>query len=236
MEQNAVVERLKEYGQTRTGSHWDGLDVETEQLLRKSAFAFLVAVAFDRGMPWQKAWQIPTEIHRKGLLDPVLLAFKSETELKELLDGLPVRPRYGGAKTLSDAAKLVCDRFNGDAEAIWRGKSPAEVEKTLERIHGVGAGIAAMTTRILRDEFGCFKGQEWQIDVKPDVHLLRVFRRTGLIEGASKRAALQAARDLSPEFPGELDWPAWSIGKQWCHQTAPDCARCPLAPDCPKRI
>ncbi len=236
MEQNAVVERLKEYGQTRAGSHWDGLDADTEKLLRGCPFAFLVAVVFDRGMPWQKAWQIPTEIHRRGLLDPALLASKTETELCELLNGLQVRPRYGGAKTLSDAAKLVCDRFNGDAEAIWRGASPAKVQQRLQRIHGVGAGIATMTTRILRDEFDCLRGQEQQIDVKPDIHLVRVFRRTGLTESASAKEALFAARDLSPEFPGELDWPAWSIGKQWCHQTAPDCARCPLAPDCPKRI
>ena len=217
-------------------SHWDGLDEDIKKLLRKCPFAFLIAVAFDRGMPWQKAWQIPTEMHRRGLLNPALLASKSLEELQELLNGLPVRPRYGGAKTLSDAAKLVCDQCKGDAAAIWRGKSPAEVQQTLQRIHGVGPGIATMTTRILRDEFGCFTGKEQQIDVKPDIHLVRVFRRTGLTESASANEALYAARHLNPEFPGELDWPAWAIGRQWCHQTAPDCARCPLARDCPKRI
>ena len=67
-------------------------------------------------MPWQAAWRIPTEIIRKGWLDPALLASKDEAEL----EGLKVRPRWGaktGAKTLSDAAKLVQDQF----ESGFRG-------------------------------------------------------------------------------------------------------------------
>lgn len=51
-----------------------------------------------------------------------------------------------------------------------------------KNVYGIGPGIAAMTTRILHDDFNCFGGQEPQIDVKPDVHLLRVFRRLGLID------------------------------------------------------
>ena len=152
---------------------------------------------------------------------------------------LAVRPRYGakqGARTLSDAARLVWERFGGDAGAIWKDASPAEVEKTLQEIHGLGAGIASMATRILRDDFGCFRGQERQIDVKPDVHLVRVFRRLGIIDGDSANEAIRTARRLNPEFPGELDWPAWWIGQKWCHPTEPDCARCPLTGDCAKRM
>ena len=213
--------------------------METGRLIRKSPFAFLIAVAFDRGMPWQKAWRIPTEIDRQGLLDPALLASKSETELRGLLDGLAVRPRYGakqGARTLSDAARLAWERFGGDAGTIWRDASPAEVEKTLQEIHGLGAGLASMATRILRDDFACFRGQERQIDIKPDVHLVRVFRRLGIIDGDSATEAIRAARRLNPEFPGELDWPAWWIGQRWCRPTEPDCAQCPLTGDCAKRM
>lgn len=239
MKPQAIVERLKAVGQTRRKADWSKLDDETRELVQENPFAFLIAVAFDRGMPFEKAWRIATEIERQGLLDPALLASKSETELAGLLDGLPVRPRYGarqGAKTLSDAARLVCERFGGDAGAIWKDASPAEVHKTLQEIHGLGAGIASMTTRILRDDFGCFRGQERHIDVKPDVHLMRVFRRLGIIDGESKNEAIRTARRLNPEFPGELDWPAWWIGRKWCHPTGPDCARCPLTDECAKRV
>ena len=239
MEPQAIVERLKAVGQARRKADWSELDDETRELVRENPFAFLIAVAFDRGMRFEKAWRIPTEIDRQGLLDAALLASKSETELAGLLDGLPVRPRYGarqGAKTLSDAARLVWDRFGGDAGAIWKDTSPTEVEKTLQEIHGLGAGIASMTTRILWDDFGCFRGQERQIDVKPDVHLMRVFQRLGIIDGKSKNEAIRTARRLNPEFPGELDWPAWWIGRKWCHPTGPDCARCPLTDECAKRV
>ena len=151
----------------------------------------------------------------------------------------PLRPRYGsrqGAKTLSDAANLVHGRFGGSAGAIWEHASPAEVEKTLQEIYGLGSGIAAMATRILHDDFGCFRGQERQIDVKPDVHVVRVFRRTGLTESESGDQAIRAARRLSPAFPGALDWPAWRIGQLWCHAREPQCDACPLTSVCPRRI
>lgn len=235
----AVIERLKGFGRTHRDSDAGALDQKTETLVRQNPFAFLVAVAFDRGMPWEKAWRIPTEIDQRGLLDPVRLAARDEADLAELLDGIAVRPRWGtteGAKTLSDAARFVVERFGGDAGAIWNDSSPAEVEKILQEIHGLGPGIASMATRILHDDFGCFVGQERQIDVKPDVHLVRVFVRAGLSDSDSANEVMRTARRLNPEFPGELDWPAWRIGQVWCHPTEPDCGGCPLTEDCAKRF
>ncbi len=235
----AIVECLKDFGHNRPNSDWSELDSDTERLIKGNPFALLLAVAFDRGMPWQKAWQIPAEIHQKGVLDPKLLASMSKAELIDLLNSLPFLPRYGakqGARTLSEAAHLVCERFDGDAGAIWKNAAPAEVEKTLQEIHGIGAGIASMTTRILLEDFGCFRGQERQIDVKPDSLLLRVFRRAGLIDKESEDQARRAARRLNPEFPAALDWPAWRIGQDWCHPKKPTCATCPLTRVCAKRI
>lgn len=236
----AIAAQLKEIGEKLTTEpNWSELEPETENLIRTNSFAFLVAVAFDRGMPWQQAWRIPAEIERNGCLDPKRLASMSDAELVELLKSLPIRPRWGvkqGAKTLSDAARLVWEQFDGDAAAIWTSSSPAEVEKTLQGIHGLGAGIASMATRILHDEFECFQGQEHQIDVKPDSLLLRVFKRTGLIEEESEKQARQVARKLNREFPGALDRPAWRIGQVWCRPKQPKCTCCPLTTVCAKHI
>ena len=234
-----VVELLKEFGKRYAGREWAELDAESLSLVQSNPFAFLIAVAFDQGMPWQEAWQIPTEIKRRGKLDPKRMASMSQAELIDLLESLPRRPRWGtknGARTLSDAACLVYERFNGEAEAIWTNSSPAEVQRTLRGIHKIGRGIASMATRILHDDFGFFRGQERQIDVKPDTHLIRVFQRLGFIDSDSEKEAVSAARHINPEFPGALDLPAWWVGNRWCHPTRPDCARCPLTKVCPKRI
>ena len=96
MEPRAVVKRLKEFGRTRAAfSDWSELDGETRTLIQGDPFAFLIAVAFDRGMRWEQAWRIPAEIKLKGCLDPAQLASKGEPELVGLLEDLAVRPRWG---------------------------------------------------------------------------------------------------------------------------------------------
>ena len=92
-----------------------------------------------------------------------------------------------------------------------------------------------MVIRILRDDWGMFRGQEREIDVKPDVHVKRVFKRTGITQTEYESEAVTAARRLNPDFPGELDWPAWDIGMKWCRPTSPLCRDCPLTAACPKR-
>ena len=236
---DAIALRPKAFGKTLPDSDIRaGLDPDTMSLIERKPFAFLVAVAFDRGMPWEKAWQIPAEIDRKGHLDPERIASMTQDELIELLNSLPTLPRYGavqGAKTLADCAQLTCHRFGGDAAAIWKTSSPAEVEKTLQGIHGIGAGIASMAIRILHDDFGYFKGKEGQIDVKPDSLLLRVFRRAGLIDSESEDQARRVAQRLNPEFPGALDRPAWRVAQLWCRPREPECPNCPLTEVCAKR-
>jgi endonuclease III len=47
---------------------------------------------------------------------------------------------------------------------------------------------------------------------------------------------LQAARELSPDYPGKLDLGAWFVGRTWCPPTRPDCEGCRLKAVCPKLI
>ncbi len=230
----ALIEHRKKNYRSDRGS----LPKDIGDLLFTNPFAFLVGSAFDRGMIWQNAWEIPYWIHRKGKLDASILATVGEPGLQHLLESLPVKPRYGcvaGARTLSDAADLVI-RFDpgGDANAIWDRVSPSEVQKRLEAVHGIGPGIAHMIIRILRDDWGKFEGSEHEIDVKPDVHVMRVFKRTGLTRSENEREAVEAARRLNPTFPGELDWPAWNIGQRWCRPSRPLCGGCPLTAVCPQ--
>jgi hypothetical protein len=45
---------------------------------------------------------------------------------------------------------------------------------------------------------------------------------------------IAVARDLHPDRPGALDFPAWDIGRRWCRPQAPDCDRCVLSQVCPR--
>ena len=232
-----IVNRLKEYRNQHYVSGRNQLPKHIGDLVYTNPFAFLVGAIFNRRMDWKKVQEIPYYIRKKGKLDAATLAAMTEDKLEDLLRGLDVKPVNcrEGAQTLKDAATLVQD-LNGDACAIWRGYSPAEVEKRLQRIRGVGSGIASMITFILHDDFQLFQGQEWQIDIKPDTHVVRVFQRTGLTRSPSANEARRAAWMRNPDFPGELDWPAVTIGREWCHAKRPTCRKCPLTKVCPKLI
>lgn len=233
-----LVGTLKDYQRRHYVSDISRLPGGVGDLVSTNSFAFLIGAVFDRGMPWRKAWSIPYELNSRGMLDSAILAGMTEPELATLLESLPVRPRYGcvrGAETLKDSAMLVGE-FHGDTAAIWRDVLPPVVEKRLQRIRNVGPGIASMVVRILHDDWGRFGGWEQEIDVKPDVHVMRVFKRAGFISIESEDMARNAARELNPDFPGELDWPAWEIGQKWCKAREPKCSSCPLGSICPKYI
>jgi len=234
----AVVGALKEHRRKHYRSDASELPEHVGALVYSDPFAFLVGAAFDRGMPWRRAWEIPYWINRRGMLSAATLSAMEKSGLQRLLESLPVKPRYGcrqGAETLKGAAALVME-FGGEAAAIWENASPSQVEERLTGIYGVGQGLAAMTIRILRDDWGMFRGSERDIDVKADVHVRRVFKRAGLIPIEDEGSAVRAARRLNPDFPGELDWPAWDIGMKWCAPKDPNCCACPLTKACPKRI
>ncbi len=240
----SVVKALKQFRDRNynpgvpSDRNFGNVPAYARDLVLNDPFAFLVGASFDRGMLAGRAWELPYQIKRKGILNPSVLASMTYLDLEHLIDSLPKRPRYGsikGAKTLKDAAMLAM-KFGGDASAIWRDASPTQVSRRIQSIYGVGPGIAYMAIRILRDRLGVFAGQENEIDVKADVHVMRVFKRTGLTLSESESEAVNAARRLNPQYPAELDWPAWIIGQEWCRPSNPNCPSCPLTAVCRKRL
>jgi endonuclease III len=75
-----------------------------------------------------------------------------------------------------------------------------------------------------------------QIDIKPDVHTMRVLYRLGASQAMTDQAAVIAARKLNPEFPGTLDFSLWNIGRTWCRPIAPLCSACGIGSICTKRF
>jgi len=236
----ALVQALLDYRARQKSGGPFTKSADADRFLRQNSFAFLMAASIDRGARAEAVWETPFLLYKRlGHLDPAMLSNLTADHLEIILRSLSRRPRFPrqAAQTIISLARLVRHRFLGDAGRIWQDKQPHEVTQTLDRIWGVGSGIAHMIVRILIDEYGYDPGPEGlpQIDIKPDVQVRKVFYRTGIAPDRNENTSVQVARQLHPGFPGLLDWPAWEIGRTWCKEHNPKCNDCPLRDVCLKR-
>ncbi|MFQ5590128.1 MAG: hypothetical protein ACE5HE_03095 [Phycisphaerae bacterium] len=136
-------------------------------------------------------------------------------------------------------AQLVARACGGDARNIWKDQPATVIKQTLQRIHGIGPGIAGMVVILLDtlEEVSLRPEDYAEMDPKPDVHVRRVFQRLGWCgRNPTERAVIEAARRLYPPYPVKLDGPAWHIGRTWCHAEHPDCGACPMTHTCPRIV
>lgn len=234
------IEKLLEFGKTVDAQELvPVLEEEAAELIKKDPFAFALAGVLDRGTKAEIIWTIPYYIKKQlGDLDPYFFANASLEELERIIQILPVKPRYvtDAPRTLRGLSRIVVTECDGQTQRLWENRSSSAVKATFERIYGVGPGIASMIILLLERWFGVhFDDVDHRnMDVKPDVHIIRVFHRLGFIDESDSRSVLEAARRLNPNYPGELDSPAWVIGRTWCTASIPKCKRCPVNEVCPK--
>lgn len=213
---------------------------EAAQLAVSDPYAFSIATCLDRGTKSDIIWTIPYDIQQfLGHLDPHRIYRMSLEELAALFAGLPRRPRYvsDAPRTLNELTRIVVEECGGDASNIWKGKRASEVKRTFLSIYGVGPGIANMAVLLIEAAFPIRFDDidRRQMDIKPDVHTIRVLYRLGVSQAMTEQAAVEAARELNPEYPGALDGPLWNIGRTWCDAIAPRCFACCVEDVCAKR-
>ncbi|MHC3129365.1 MAG: hypothetical protein IBV52_04735 [Candidatus Bathyarchaeota archaeon] len=236
---NSRVEKLLEFAKTVNAEELvPVLEKEASELIN-DPFAFALAGVLDRGTKAELIWTIPYYIKKQlGELNPYFFVNASIEDLEELFQKLPKKPRYinDAPYTVKGLAEIIVNEYNGQAQKLWENRSSKAVKATFERIYGVGPGIASMIILLLERWFKVhFDDVDHRnMDVKPDVHIIRVFQRLGFISKPTSTAALNAARKLNPEFPGALDSPAWYIGRNWCTASMPKCDQCPITEVCPK--
>lgn len=130
-------------------------------------------------------------------------------ELAELFNELPRKPRYvnDAPKTVRDLTRFVIEQCSGDSSLVWEGRHAADVNRILRSIHGVGPGIANMGVLLIEKAFGMrFRDLDRSgMDIKPDVHTVRVLYRLGASDAETIEAAIAASRLMNPSFPGGLD-------------------------------
>jgi len=93
-----------------------------------------------------------------------------------------------------------------------------------------------MATNILVRDFGVEVKDKTGIDISYDIHIRRVFLRTGLASKDDMNLMIKEARKLNPKYPGVLDNPCWIIGRKHCHPQDPECNNCPISNVCPKLV
>jgi endonuclease III len=211
------------------------------QLVIGDPYAFAIAVCLDRGTKADLIWTIPYYIKNDlGHLDPNKIYQMSVFDLESLFQRLPKKPRYVNAapRTLQELTILVVEEFDADAAQIWEGKTAEQVKQNFQSVYGVGEGIANMAVLLIEAAYPIrFNDLERpRMDIKPDVHTMRVLYRLGVSEVESEREAIEAARRMNPSYPGEIDGALWEIGREWCDTTNPNCVQCPMNSVCIKRI
>jgi len=211
-------------------------DKKANNFLLKNPNAFLFGVIFDQGILAEKAWSAPYILkQRLGHFDLRKIVLLGPKKLRNIVIEKPALHRYHYlGDWIYQAAKKILEEYKGDASNIWeQNLSARKVRKRLQEFKGMGPKKANMAVRILKKTFKVkFEGMH-AIDIPYDIHVRRVFLRTGFVERDSIKTITEAARKLYPKEPSRLD-AVWHIGKNFCHPRNPECKKCPLEKICPK--
>lgn len=241
----AVADLLVAYGRelelegaAQVGGSFTGRP-EADEFLISDPNAFLIGILFTQGIPAERAWAGPWELReRLGYWDMVRLS-REQDSVTDAFQRPPMLHRFKNTMPgwVSEAALRLVSEWDGDASNIWaEGTHVLEVTRRLSEFTGIGRKKAVMAVQILTRHFGVrLTGAECG-SVAYDVHVRRVFLRTGLAEEDSPDAMDAAAARACPSSPGTLDLPAWLIGRQRCRPTAPLCETCLLSDVCARRL
>lgn len=243
VDRRVIVDALLRYGarasEKRTGPAQFTQDQVANELIYTDPFAFLLAVIFDQGVVSERAWEAPNQLKlRIGHLDPARIAADPEPTIAAVRRP-PALHRYVGKMPgwIVAAAKQVQDEHGGDAGSLWSDRPTArQLQRRLEAFKGIGQKKAAMAVEILERDLKTPIRDMKGSDVAYDVHIRRVFLRTGLADRDDLDHMVAVARELHPMRPGAFDAATWRIGRDWCRPGTPNCDPCPLAEVCPRLI
>jgi len=216
--------------------------------IEKHPHAFVIGCVLDRNIPAEKAWAAPYKLKQRiGCFSfPHLRQLKQKGWKKYLgpQKGDPEKIHRFWKTVMPDclhSAVQIIDKYSnnrGDARYLWSGENllGEDVVCRFKRIRGVDDKIANMAVRILVTRFKQ-PIETASIDISVDRHIARVVRRLGLIgkntpKSQEKKVIVDKARELYPKFPAFIDLPIFIIGRNFCHETNPNCGDCPMEKLC----
>jgi len=213
------------------GTDWGEFQLGDTPWSKKLANRFLLGCLLDyqidSELAWRNAYRLLDDI--LGNADDVWRAITavSAEEWNSKRTEYKLHRFPAAHNRLWSIGKRICDQYNGDARQIWEGK---DSRGACEALWDLGAGdqISRMIAGALAD-CGQVKGAG---DVKADRYVYRVLGRAVLGDPTGPETAVRLAKSMYPPDPWQLDAQLWYVGKNYCHASGPDCARCYLAPHC----
>ncbi len=202
--------------------------------------AYVLACIMDRQISADRAWIVPYKISLEiGCFELSKLLELSEESYIEIFNRKNLhRFNNNMAKNFYSAIQKIHSDYSDDAANIWKEcPRSATIVKRFLGFEGVGVKIATMAANILAREFKIPMRDYISIDISPDRHVMRVFKRVGFLSKDAKfDEFIYTAREFNPEYPGIFDTSCWEIGYKWCRPRKPKCAECYLNVYCPKII
>jgi endonuclease-3 len=203
--------------------------------------AFVLGCIMDQQEKTERAWLAPWQIAQTlGSLEFEALERLTLRKIERLFSRpRPLHRFYPKMAVYFHAAvRRISSQYSGNAGRIWAQRpASAEVVRRFREFHGVGPKISSMAVNSLARQLKVPFSDYLAIDISPDVHVRRVLARLGLVsETATVDQVIIRARELSPDFPGLLDFAPWEIGRNWCHANTPHCADCFMRNVCPTAL
>ena len=128
------------------------------ELLEREPLALLIGMLLDQQIPMEKAFTSPDVLRERmgGTLDVRAIAEADPELLEEIFRRPPALHRFPAAmaKRVQDLARMLIDRFDGDAAAVWRDVDTGrEVVTRVGSLPGFGEQKAKIFTALLGKQF-----------------------------------------------------------------------------------
>jgi len=135
------------------------IEAEANELLSRDGFALLLAMMLDQQVPFEKAFNSPYQLALRLGHEPTAeeIAGFDPDALAAIFAERPALHRFPRAMAAraQELARVVVDRYDGDASALWAGAADgAELRSRLSELPGYGAYKAQITIALLGKQLG----------------------------------------------------------------------------------
>jgi uncharacterized HhH-GPD family protein len=147
---------------------------KANELLTRSPLALLIAMLLDQQVPLEKAFSSPYQLAVRLGHEPTAaeLADFDPDALADVFAERPALHRFPRAMSarVQDLARLLLDRYDGDAEQVWASAATGQqLRANLAELPGFGAYKAQITMALLGKQLG-IQPAGWREEAGPFGH------------------------------------------------------------------